>query len=50
MSPVDIQGAPGKNCLYVNQHRMLETSCLTSDVTAICGPEGNSYSFLILSS
>ena len=38
---LDIQSVPGKNCLYINNHRIQETSCLNSDVTAICGPEGN---------
>ena len=38
---LDIKSVPGKNCLYINHHRIQETSCLNSDVTAICGPKGN---------
>ena len=41
MPVLDIQSVPGKNCLYINNHRIQETSCLNSDLTAICGPEGN---------
>ena len=47
MFVIDIQIVPGKNCLYINEHRIQETSCLNSDVTAICGPEGYSYSYLL---
>ena len=44
MSAVDIQGAHGKNCLYINEHSIQETS----DVTAICGPEGNLFSVIYI--
>ena len=43
-----MQSVPGKNCLYINNHRIQETSCLNSDVTAICGPEGNSETHMDL--